>query len=269
MSKYLGEFLTIIAGVLIALAVDGWRQDREELRVAREHLSDVTAELRQNLCTVERVRALQLPRKFESLQTVLRFLNDPEAEVDDPTALLQAFARSTAASKPWLVDNQYQALQNSGNVRLLRTLRPEGEFSGLYEGPEILFSQVERIEGRYPTVINELIPAQLQAGFSQIRIYARDEQAPVLEDDADLGRAIEAIRARRSELLALARNEAAVATGRWYALARLSKDLSSTVQGLARWDQAETPLEDYLVECRQPRTALVAAPAPTAALPQR
>lgn len=267
--KFLAEFLTIVVGVLIALAVDGWRQDREELRVAREHLSDVTAELRQNLCTVERVRALQLPRKLEGLQTVLHFLNDPEAEVEDPAALLQAFARSTAASRPWLVDNQYQALQNSGNVRLLRKLSPERGFSGLYEGPEVLFSQVERIQGPYPVVINELVPAQLQAEFSQIKGYARGEKAPVLVDDDDLARAIEAIRARRSELLALARNEAAVATGRWYALARLSSDLSSTVQGLARWDQAEIPLEDYLVECRQPRTTPVTAPAPTAARPQR
>jgi hypothetical protein len=46
-------------------------------------------------------------------------------------------------------------------------------------------------------------------------------------------------------------------------------DLSSTVQSLARWDQAETPLEDYLVECRQPRISLVAAPTITTAGPQR
>ncbi len=263
MKKFLGEFLTIVAGVLIALAVDGWRQDREELRVASEHLSDVTAELRQNLCTVERIRALQMPKKMEGLQTVLQFLNDPGATVEDPAALLQAFARSTAAAKPWLVDNQYQALQNSGNVRLLRKLQPGQVLSGLYEGPEVLFSQVERIQGRYPVVVNELIPAQLQSGFSQLSGYALGARAPVLVDDADLARAIEAIRARRPELLALARNEAAVATGRWYALTRLSNDLNSTVQELARWDREKTPLEEYLVECRTPRNTPLPMPPPT------
>ena len=266
MTKFLGEFLTIVVGVLIALAVDGWRQDREELRVASEHLSDVTAELRQNLCTVERIRALQMPRKMESLQTVLRFLNDPGAAVEDPVALLQAFARSTAAASPWLVDNQYQALQNSGNVRLVRKLQPEQVLSGLYEGPEVLFSQVERIQGRYPVVINELIPAQLQAEFSQLSGYAMGARAPELVDDADLARAIEAIRARRPELLALARNEAAVATGRWYALTRLSNDLNSTVQELARWDRETTPLEEFLVECRTRRQATPPTP-PTPAAP--
>ena len=77
MKKLAAEFLTIVLGVLIALGVDGWRQDREELKVASEHLSDVTAELRQNLCTVERIRVRHMPRKFENLQTVLDFLNDP------------------------------------------------------------------------------------------------------------------------------------------------------------------------------------------------
>jgi hypothetical protein len=260
MAKLLAEFLMIVIGVLVALAVDGWRQDREELRVAREHLTDVSAELRQNLCTVERIRALQLPRKFENLQTVIRFLNDPGAEVADPAALLHAFARSTGAAQPWLVDNQYQALQNSGNVRLLRKLQPELALSGLYEAPEVLFSQVERFQGSYPVAVNQLLPAQLQAGFSQLRGYARGEQAPGLTDDADLVHAVAAIRKRRLELLELARGEAAVATGRWYALTRISSELNRTLQELARWDRDEQSLEEYLEQCRAPQQRPAPAP---------
>lgn len=261
MKKLAAEFLTIVLGVLIALGVDGWRQDREELKIASEHLSDVTAELRQNLCTVERVRVRHMPRKFENLQTVLDFLNDPQAEVADPAALLHAFARSTSSARPWLVDNQYQALQNSGNVRLVRKLHPDLSLSGVYEGPEVLFSQDERIRGTYPVVVNELIPAQLQSEFSQLKGYARDAAAPAMVDDADLAKAVEAIRARRVELLGLARNEAAVATGRWYALTRISDDLTTTVQELARWDRSTVSLDEQLAECKAPRP--FPAPPPT------
>ena len=123
------------------------------------------------------------------------------------------------------MDNQYQALQNSGNVRLVRKLQPDLRFSGLYESPDVLFSQDERIRGPYPIVVNELIPAQLQSEFSQLKGYTRDAKAPVLVDDVDLTKAVDAIRARRVELLGLARNEAAVTTGRWYALTRMSEDL--------------------------------------------
>jgi hypothetical protein len=52
-------------------------------------------------------------------------------------------------------------------------------------------------------------------------------------DDADLARAAEAIRARRVELLGLARNEAAVVTGRWYALTRISQELTGMVTSAA------------------------------------
>jgi hypothetical protein len=260
MKKLAGELITIVLGVLIALGFDGWRQDREELKVASEHLSDITEELRQNLCTVERVSARQLPTKMESLQVVLDFLNNPEAEVADPTELLHAFVQSALMARPWLVDNQYQALQNSGNVRLVGKLAPSLSISSVYEGPEVLFSQDERIHGAYPVVVNELIPAQLQSRFSPLRRYAMDVEAPGLSDDTDLAKAVDAIRVRRVELLALARNEAAVTTGRWYALSRVSADLRSTVDELAPWDRSTTPLDQMLAECRAPRTV----PAPTA-----
>ncbi len=158
MKRLAAEFAIIVAGILLALAVDEWRQDREELRIANEHLSDVVAELRDNLCTVERIRVRHLQRKMANLQTVLTFLNDPAAPVEDPAALLQAFARSTAAARPWLVDNQFQALQNSGNVRLVRKLQPDLNLAGLYGGPAVLFSQIDRIQGPYPVVVNELDP---------------------------------------------------------------------------------------------------------------
>lgn len=261
MKKLVAEFLTIVLGVLIALGVDGWRQDREELKVASQHLSDITAELRQNLCTVERVRARQMPRKIESLQTVLDFLNDPQDEIADPAELLHAFARSTSSARPWLVDNQYQALQNSGNVRLMRKLQPDLVLSSIYESPDVLFSQDERIRGAYPVVVNELIPAQLQSEFSQLKGYTRDAKAPVMADDTDLTKAVEAIRARRVELLGLARNEAAVTTGRWYALTRMSEDLNAVIQELSPWDRATVSLKDQLAECTSARAFRSALPA--------
>jgi hypothetical protein len=253
MKKLAAEFAIIVAGVLLALAVDEWRQDREELRIANEHLSDISAELRANLCTVERIRARALQKKIESLQTVLQFLNDPGAHVEDPAGLLQAFAVSTSDAKPWLVDNQFQALQNSGHVRLVSKLQPDLELAGTYRGPEVLFSQVDRIQGAYPIVVNELIPAQLQPELSQLAGYARNRDAPPLADEQNLQRAIEGIRARRVELLGLARNEAAVATAKWYALSRIQSNLREALESLAPWDRSTTSIEEDRVACTAPR----------------
>lgn len=252
MKKLAAELVTIVLGVLIALGVDDWRQGREETAIANDHLVDLTAELRGNLCTVERIRERHVTRKLESLQAVIAFLNDPDAKVEDPAELLRTFASSGGTSLPWLVDNQYQALQNSGNVRLVRRLHPTLRVGAIYEAPEVLFSQAERIQGNYPVVVNELLPAQLQPQLNTLRGYVRDGTilAPTVADDPDLTKAIETIRARRLELLPLARNEVAATTARWYAMKRLSNEMQKVLGELKTWDQATLPLEQDLEECR-------------------
>jgi len=252
LKKLAAELVTIVLGVLIALGVDDWRQGREEAAIANDHLVDLTAELRGNLCTVERIRERAVTRKLNDLQTVIAFLNDPAPKVEDPEALLKALANSGGTALPWLVDNQYQALQNSGNVRLVRRLHSTVRVGAIYEAPEVLFSQAERIQGRYPVVVNELLPAQLQPQLNTLRGYLRDEKvlAPTVADDPDLAKAIENIHARRAELLPLARGEVAATTARWYALKRLSKEMTIMLGELQQWDQATQPLEQDLEECR-------------------
>jgi hypothetical protein len=262
MKRLAAELFTIVVGILLALGVDEWRQDRAELRVVGEHLSNVAAELRSNLCSVERIRARALQRKLDGLQVVLRFLQEPAPVVDDPAALLQSFARSSSAAMPWLADNQYQALQNSGNARLVDELVTGLSLASTYEGPRVLFAQVERIQGAYALVVNELMPAQLQPRFSQLRGYAQGSEAPALEDDPHLGRAVARIHARRGQLLDLARNEAAVATAQWYALERLRQNYLSDLDTLRPWDKDATPLEEQLAECREAQIPQLQAPRP-------
>ena len=151
------------------------------------------------------------------------------------------------------MDNQYQALQTSGNVRLVRRLLPDMQLSGVYEAPSVLYHQVDRLQGDYPVVVNELIPAQLQQSTNVLAGYARGAHAPPLADDPDLDRAVDAIRARRVELLGLARNEAAVATASWFVLARMRSDHEELLEHLAPWDRATQSVAEMLEECGTPR----------------
>ena len=250
---FLVEFLIVVAGILVALGVDQWRSDRQELRIAEEHLSDVAEEVHQNLCTIHRIQVRAMERKFASLQTAISFLGDPAAPVADPAALIEAFATSVQRSRPWIVDNQYQALQNSGDIRLVRRLLPDSAISAIYEAPNVLFPQVDRLQGAYPVVVSGLVPAQLQNQTNPMAGYAGGAQAPTLVDDADLQHAVEAIRARRVELLALARNEAAVATASWFVLERLSADHKMLLEQLAPWDRSTQPVAAMLLECEAAR----------------
>jgi hypothetical protein len=238
------EFLVIVAGILAAFGVDSWRQDREELRVLNAHLSDLAAEVQNNIWTIETIQTRALERKIRNLETVLQFLGNPGAPVENAAELRRAFAGSTAATTPWLRNNQFQAMQNSGDLRLLRDQDLAGDIAGTYAAPEVLLSQVARIQGTYPRVVNELIPAHLQAEFSQLRGYVGGTtKAPVLKDAGDPAVVLDSIRARRDELQRLARNEAAVATGQWYALTRLKIDFEGLLERLRRRDGVVVSVE--------------------------
>ena len=236
MKRIATEFLIVVAGILVALAVDQWRQDREELRILNDSLADVAQEVRGNIRTVERIQNRALAEKMKGLETVIRFLGDTRAPVDDAPALMRAFATSTIGATPWLVNDRFEALRNSGNLRLLRNEKLANELTDAYEGPHVMLTQVERIQGAYPAVVNELIPATLQSRLSATRWYTRDSSAPTINDVADAASAVDEIRTRRLELLPLARGEAAVATGKWYALERTNRDLHELLKLLAPWD---------------------------------
>lgn len=79
------EFLVVVAGILAALGVDDWRDARQQAQVSDEHLSDIAAEIRANLRTIEKVQS-GLQGKFTSLEIVLKFLREPDASVESPAA---------------------------------------------------------------------------------------------------------------------------------------------------------------------------------------
>ena len=85
--------------------------------------------------------------------------------------------------------------------------------AGLYAAHQTPFPLVEHMQGHYPSIVYERVPAQLQAQLNSMKGHACSSTAPVIADDADFARVIESARARRAELPRLARSEAATACG--------------------------------------------------------
>lgn len=166
-----------------------------------------------------------LTRKRAALESVLAFLNDPDAPVPNVEQLLMAFAQSAVSATPWLSDAQFQSLRDTGDLRLLRDPELASGISDAYAAPQVLLSQVARMQGNYPAVVNGLIPAYMQPEVNSMRGYMCKAGAPPIKDPTDANAALAGICARRSELLPLARSEAAVATAQWYAVARLKAKL--------------------------------------------
>lgn len=238
------EFLVIVIGVLVALAGDQWRQEREEARELNAYLVSVLGEVQSNLTTIRLVRSMLTVLKIPALETVIAYLGSDDTTVEDPDELLRAFAASGGTAVPWLTRSRFEALRNSGLLRQL----PNDEYSladtlsGTYQAPQVLLDQVDLIQGEFPVAVNEYIPAGDQPQLNRMRGYAAtDAQPPAVAIDINPAEAIALINRDRERLLRLARGEVAVATATWYALARLDEAFTELEKDLAEQLGIELP----------------------------
>lgn len=246
------EFVIVLAGILAALAFDDWRQDREDARRTGEHLAQIANEIRSNLWSIDRVRSHMLLRKRNSLELAIRYLDDPSRVNATPDQVLAAFAESTADATLWLSDNQLQALQNSGDLRLVDDPQLAGKLVGTYSAERALLPQVDALRGAYPSRVQELLPATMQAATNPLRSYAYGKTAPAIADPLGTTEALEQIRLQRNELLPLARGEASVCTASWYALERMKSDFEDLLEELAPWDTSPVVLPGAAPQAVQP-----------------
>ena len=91
------EFLIIVTGVLVALAVDEWRQERAEMRELNQHLASLLDEVEQNMGTLEYIRVSLTQVKTPGLETVIAHLESGDESVDDPIRGVKELGRSADA----------------------------------------------------------------------------------------------------------------------------------------------------------------------------
>lgn len=244
------EFFIIVTGILAALAVDEWRENRQEQEILDEYLADLASEVDSNLASLQNIRSGPLRLKLEGLKTVIRFCQSDVIDVDDPDAFLTSLVRSADAASPWFVTHRFEALQNSGSLRLVRNPELTSSIAGAYEAPNVLLGQVETFRGGYRPFAAELIPARYQSRLNHLAGYVSvDTVAPVIDDRQDLDQVLQQIHAQRDRLLALARNESAVATGQWYAFARIEGQMKFLLRALA--EQGYESSSPFAEELRQ------------------
>lgn len=97
--RWLGEFLVIVVGILVALAVDGWVQDREDRQAEAKYLERLIEDLEWDLAQMDEV--LESKLHFDRAITgVLRLLGDPHAETKGRAFTLPDGTEPLAAPVP-------------------------------------------------------------------------------------------------------------------------------------------------------------------------
>jgi len=115
------EFVTIVVGVLVALAVDQWADDRAAQSLEGDYVLRLIGELRQDTADL-RLALTYVEDKEESLLRLQQALLQPSGVQPDAIALLQDIGTGTNYAwnaGPLAGATTFEELQSSGNLRLI------------------------------------------------------------------------------------------------------------------------------------------------------
>lgn len=197
-ARFIGEFVLVVLGVLVALMVDSWIADRHDDQLRQEYLARLADDIRTDVRNLEnRIEFFDDVKRF-GVQTLERLQNSGPVELEAVVAAYYA-----AETLPFIpVDITYVDLKNTGNIRLLRDIELRTSLAAYYF---LVDSTADILDESYRQIVRGIIPFYIhEAVREHCPTTVGAEQAPtgfppcelpgIDRDEAT--RVFEAIRAR-------------------------------------------------------------------------
>ena len=150
------EFVVIVVGVLAALAVDQWRDERNDSKTEAEYLGrlriDVEADIEQ-FYSFEQI----LETKARLLQSLLDDTINSEF-AHDPRSLMEAVGYSSFIALPDSVSTTFDELQSTGRLALIQDLSQRDALSKYYSGFKHISAILSEPSGDYRRLLWGTVP---------------------------------------------------------------------------------------------------------------
>ena len=156
--RFLAEIVIVVLGVLIALAVDNWRDQRRERGMEQIYLKRIVVELQRDTAEIhERLR--DVPKIVAALDFALREMSD-EDQVRDTAALLKAIIESTPYA--WVQSPPHAAtfedLKSTGNLGLIKDDSLRDAIVKYYFNAHYVDQRVDTRRPGYGAITYRLLP---------------------------------------------------------------------------------------------------------------
>lgn len=135
------ELALLILGILIALAVDGWMDDRRDARLERAYLERLERDLQQNLVILDEFIAFELRQTADGVLVYRALRGVPGIEREAIAEGLNHLANRRTLR---LMRATYQDLLSTGNIGLIRDQSLRDAIVGVYEEAERTTTVVDR-----------------------------------------------------------------------------------------------------------------------------
>jgi hypothetical protein len=154
----IGEVIIVVVGILIALAVDNWRDVRQSRRVEQDYLARLATDLKDDSTTFVFVDSA-LKFKSGGLWLADSVLNGGRV-IRDTAAFLQAIITGSNFSwnQPRVRSITFQDLQSTGNLRVIRDLELRANIVRYYDSAEGVYERIRTRRTGYGALTYELLP---------------------------------------------------------------------------------------------------------------
>jgi len=136
------ELALLVLGILIALAVNDWMQDRHDAQTERQYLELLARDLDQDLEVLEEFAAFEERQTADGVMAYRALRSG--AEVEDREAVARALSHLLSRRTLRLVRATYTDLLGTGNIRLIRNTVLRDRIVKLYESNERMSTIIDR-----------------------------------------------------------------------------------------------------------------------------
>lgn len=131
-SKLIKEIIPIIIGILIALFINNWNEDRKDKEYLDQIFSSIENELKESIIDIKNV----IPKQMASVDTIKIYLNN------EKVTLYEIMMRANGIQMPIIKTNSWNAIANS-KIELIEYEKLSA-LSGIEERKENLTQRIEK-----------------------------------------------------------------------------------------------------------------------------
>jgi hypothetical protein len=183
-----GEILLIVVGILIAVQIGNWNQERKDRLEEREVLSRISNEVAGHASRISDILHQSLANTKIALEHVTSVFNGEP--ITDDLEFLTAVIRSGSFgyAMPKVSITAYEELVSSGKLQLIRKVELRDLISAYYLTNDDVQTRGEALKGEYGLLTFELVP-RAPGGAINTTIHlmseeiAREVVASVLKSD--------------------------------------------------------------------------------------
>ena len=176
--KYaIGEIVLVMIGILLALQVNNWNQERLERKLEAKYVERLKMNLQQDILTFAEFETTYLSIKKGVLE-VLGSAKDAEDIIHNPVITGENLDLSTAISLPPIQSTTYEELKNNGDIRLIRNPDIRLKLDEYYDLVELISGILQKSPGTYLQILYGSLPGQ---STYESLINKRDYTIPEME----------------------------------------------------------------------------------------